>query len=497
MSLLSFLGISRSTALRSTQADTDRLAGYTRYKRAYRGFRSGLYDTNATTAQKSEAARKVRFNFNRPIVNLGAAFLAGKPVRWSIGKEGKEDKAATKAANDIWDRSGSDRAFLKAARCAGIYGEVVGLAVKDEQERARIEFVSPDICFPTFDGRDASRMVALDITWREENREGRQITRREFYTETGREVYEDDREVVEERQAWDALPAAWIRNLAVEGESYGISDLEGVVDLVEEYDHLCAKRGRALDYYATPTIVVKGHRPGSLNKDMRTILYLDKDADAFFLEWQGTAPDYEQQLTRIRNDLTEISQVPAVAFGRQDSGFSAISGIALKLLYGPLLAKTNDKRANQGPPLEYLMWLALQADGVTTDLESVNTVWPDPLPEDDQMKAEGEATAVREGLRSRLTAIGRLGAENPKQELQQIDAEQRVERLAELVDAGASLGAAAELAGFSEEEAETLLRSDFIEPDLDRRDLDGRDDAEEEADEEATLPPRRRAPARA
>ena len=403
-------------------ADDDRFRDYARYDRAYHGFRSRLpAGTSYTTAQYANfASQRNRRNFNRPIIHFGAAFLAAKPLEWKVA----DNEAAQEKAFDIWDRSGAERTFLDAARCCGIYGEVVGLATKDAEGRAQIEFKCPDIAFPTFKGSDAQELVELEIAWEEEDRQGRRVQYREFFTEAGRELFIDQAERPAETQAWDFLPVRWIRNSSVPGKSFGISDLVEAADLVDAYDHLCRRHEKMLDYYASPTIVFEGVDDSDINKTDSTMFFIPAGAKVYFLEWQGTPPDVELHLTRLRNDLSEVTQVPAVAFGRQDSGLSAISGIALKILYGPLLSKTNDKRGSWGPCLEYLMWLCLQAEGVNVPVEAVGVKWKDPLPEDFLALVEEETKAVEAGFHSTRTAMGRLGVEDIAQELKDIEAEQ-------------------------------------------------------------------------
>jgi hypothetical protein len=433
--------------------DHDRFQNYQKYLRAYRGesIRAPLGATSPTET------KGLRHNFNRPIIHLGADFLAAKPLKWRIDGD---DKVGTvgKAAFDVWDRSGSDRAFLEAATSAGIYGDVVGLAVMGEDGRPRIEFVAADIAFPTFSGNDNRKLEELEIAWEDEARDGRQVQHREFYGPDGRTVFQDGEEV--EFQPWERIPAVWIRNLALKGFPFGFSDLENVAELVEEYDHLATKRTRIVDYYAAPNIVAEGMSPGDVQKTVGTVFYPPAGSKMYFLEWTGNQPDVELQMTRLRNDISEVSEIPAVAFGRQDSGFSSISGVALRILYGPLLSKTNRKRANWAPALEYLMWLCLETAGHTVTLEAVNAVWQDPLPIDRKADAEAEKARADAGLTSVVGALERLGIEDPAGEAEAIERDLRWERLAKLASAknleGVPPAELALLVGFKEPEVTGL-----------------------------------------
>lgn len=423
-SLSNLLGLGRQQRSQdSLLPNEDRFQNYSRYLRAYRGYRSRLPGSpNTTAAQYTNASlQRVRFNFNRPVVNLGAVFLAGKPLQWTVD----EDAEATAEANAIWDRSGAERSFLKAARACGIYGDMVGLATLGQDGTPHIEFINPTICTPTFHGSDASQLRMLQIAWKEDDELGREVSYLETYTEAGREMRVNGEVDERQSQAWERIPARWIRNLSLEGHPFGISDLEDVADLADAYDHVCRKREQILDYYAAPSIIFEGVQKGNLEKDTNTVFYLPTGAKAYFLEWQGTPPDTEQHLTRIREAISETSQVPDVAFGKSGTGM-AESGVSLEIRFGPMLAKTDDKRANWGPDLEYLMWLCLQAAGHVVEPSAVNVSWPYPLPLDTKARAEEKRTEVDSGLKAHRTAMSEIGVEDPETELLRMATEKQI-----------------------------------------------------------------------
>ncbi|HEY3281408.1 MAG TPA: phage portal protein [Armatimonadota bacterium] len=423
MGWLQSLGFGRrrqSGSLEFQQQDTRRKAGYARCLRAYQGYSvRGTLGSSVPTETK-----RVAFNFSRPIANLGAAFLCGGALGWEVD----DDEAATATAEGIWDRSGSDRAMLEHALTAGIYGDAVLLATQGADGQPRVECIDPSLCLPTFDGADYSKLIGLEIAYEVTDRQGERILHREIYDETSLTVYDGDTEDTSRSLTYDVLPAAWVRNLSVPGSAYGLSDLDGILDLVEQYDHLCGKQTQIIDYYAGPTIVIQGvQKSDEIKKDMRTVLWLPgENADAHFLEWSGNVPAVEEQLTRIRNAIAEVSQVPAVAFGQADSGLSQISGVALRILYGPLLAKTAMKQANWGPALERVMWRALVTAGHDVPLEAVNVRWPCAVPEDVAALVADEVSLVTNKLKSRRTAMTTLGIENPGDELKRVVVEQKL-----------------------------------------------------------------------
>jgi len=427
---------------------SDRVMQYARYLRAYQGYSvRGVINTGLVQEWK-----RIKFNFIQPVVNLSAGWFAAKPIDWEIDG----DAEATREAYAIWDRSGSDRTLLESAICCGIYGDLVGIATRDADGRPAIEFVDPSIAEPTFDGSDYARLTALEIAYEAPDDANGVVVRREMWGPAGMEAYSGDTLV--SRCAYDRLPAAWIRNSSVKGVPFGISDVEPILDLVEEYDHLAAKQTRIVDYYAAPNIVFSGlQKSGApVERSVGTVFHLPADGKAYFLEWSGGAPDIDNQLTRIRNAIAEVSQVPAVAFGTVDSGISNISGVAIKILYGPLLSKTQRKQANWGPALEYLMWLCLRNAGYrSTPLSAVNVRFPSATPVDGQAAVAEASGRIAARLSSRRTEMKNQGVEDVDGELRRIVEEERMLQLATTgVDLATDANTAARVSrrgGFAEE----------------------------------------------
>jgi hypothetical protein len=412
----------RNDPIHNRRMRSERLYSYARYLRAYQGFSvRGVLDTNVLRDWK-----RLKFNFVQPVVNLSAGWLAAKPLDWAVAN----DPAASREACAIWNRSGSDCALLESALLCSIYGDIVGLATQDAQGKPMIEFVDPSICDPTFDGADYSSISALEIAYEQRSSDGDVETRREMWSARRMEAYLGDRllETIE----YDRLPAVWIRNSSIKGLPYGISDVEPVLELVEEYDHVASKQTRILDYYSAPNVVFSGIQKGAAQaeKSVGTVFYLPSDAKAYFLEWSGHTPDVESQLTRIRNAIAEVSQVPAVAFGNVDAGLNSLSGIAIKILYGPLLNKTHRKQANWRPALERLMWLCLRAAGHEVEQAAVSVHFPNATPIDGQAAVAESSGKIAARLSSRRTEMNNGGIEDPDAELLRIIIEEKMLQLA-------------------------------------------------------------------
>src|SRR5204863_7425901 len=89
---------------------------------------------------------------------------------------------------------------------------------------------------------------------------------------------------------------------------------------------------------------------------------------------------------KVKEALHEIARVPEVSVGKVDS-IGALSGVALEILYQPLMELTAVKQMTYGPLLEEVNRRALWIGGRGRDVE-VKNQWPALLPGD--LKLEGE-----------------------------------------------------------------------------------------------------------
>jgi hypothetical protein len=367
----------------SDYARTDRIAQYARFKRIYDGtlIREGQ--------GKIQEVKRLVFNYAQPIANVSASFLAGKPLSFEHSGGQTLDDAMTQEMAAIWQRSGGGNKFLQAALLAGVQGDC---ALKIElvpgsSNAYRLRWLDASICFPEFDPHDCERLTGFVIAYEVQLPQGGT----QAYIEVWRDgVVTTDidgeritTESYDESRWGGGPPFVWIPNQSLLSETYGRSDLRCLVDLIERFDHTASKQDQIIDYYAKPSIVFKGvQKPASSSFDSRigTAYFLADQADAYFLEWKGNAPAVGEDLERLRDAISEVSETPRIAFGKLDGGLSQLSGVALKVLYAPLIGKTLRKQTTYGPGLQRAMHIALAAQGMPVEPSALCVNWPDPLP---------------------------------------------------------------------------------------------------------------------
>lgn len=360
-------------------SQTEHLFG-TKRKQLYRLY-SGAYDGYIVRGRNSILPepqwKRLKWNLARPICDISAGWAAGPRVKWRV----KNDDALSAKADTIWKDSEGDSEFLIAALSASILGDMIVMAKTGDDGKSRIEFLDPHICYPEFDPHDYRKLLSLEIAYPAPD-----LLYRELWDVSGMTTYMDPQSAgMTVPHEYGMVPAAWIPNMGIKGQVFGDSDLHGCLDLIEEYDHASDKQGRIHDYHAAPTVVARGvnKKNAALEKGERTVWYIDQDpklCDISFLEWKGTPPSGDAHIERLRAAICEVSETPAIAFGRVDHGFSHTTGVAVKVLYGPLEDKTRRKRALWEPKLESVMCMALQSSGVDCMEEDVEIVWAESAP---------------------------------------------------------------------------------------------------------------------
>ena len=357
----------------SMLSGSNRSQRYALYRSAYDGYISRGLNSVLTRSQ----SKQLKFNLCRPICNLSAGWAAGPRVGWSV----VNDEALTKAAEDIWKRSEGDSEFLIAALSASILGDLCAMPKVAPGGAVTIEFIDPSICYPTFDPHDCRVLTSLTISYNADEEPYQEVWTAEGLTAyTGKQKHESFTP-----HNLNEVPAIWSPNLAIKGQQFGDSDLAAVLNLIIEYDHANDKQGQIIDRYAHPTILAVGvnKKDADLAKNLNTVWYIDKDPSEVkisYLEWQGTPIGTDAYIERLRSAISEIAEVPAIAFGQIDKGFSVATGVALKVLYGPLEDKTRRKRAIWEPRLEHCMAMALRAEGYDVKVEDVEVVWAESAP---------------------------------------------------------------------------------------------------------------------
>lgn len=364
--------------------------------------------------RKGEVNDNVRINYARLVVDAGVAHLFGDQVQVNAPADAPESVQGI--VDEIIRFNGAGMLFQRAGTSGAIGGTFYYRLIPQASGPPRITCVDPGSVDVEWEPSDFETVNAYTVTWLEED-EDRTVTRRQMIVRDG-----DAWRIVDQRGGEDGWlttgeepwPYSWppmghCQNLPSPHEVYGLSDLEpDVLHLCVSIDRTASNINRILRLYAHPRTwgrmvgdaVNMDANPGSL------IRLEHPQAELRTLEMQSDLGSSIEMFRRLVAALHETTRIPEVATGKLDSA-GQLSSLALRILYTPLIQKTESKRRTYGACIQEMMRRALalcgQPDNITVDL-----VWPELLPSDPAMERQVAMLDEQLGV-SKETILARLG----------------------------------------------------------------------------------------
>lgn len=416
-----------------TQAETERLEEMKKCWKAYRGdFAKPLKMKN-----KKQTDDNVIVNRCAPIVDKGVSFLFGQELKIEASDQefidglwGDDDDRMTLLSLLAMNGGICGQAFIKVIPASGgmKYPRLVVLDpmlvrivtawddytltlayiieypwVNDMQTRQVIARVDPD--------GDLYDSYQMDDTWTITNyvRKGQQGQ----WVQTG----------AREEWPYPFAPIFSCQNLPTPGDAWGSADLNcGLIGQNDSLNFVQSNLLRIIKYHAHPKTYARG-----LTKDQMTIgvdgviVLQAPDSLLANLEMQSDLSSSLQFAATLRSDMDEYSRVPAVALGRlADMPGGDVSGVAMKLMFQPLLEKTTQKRRLYGRLIRDVSRAALVLSGkIGVDAYEdypIQLHWQDMLPEDTMAVAQESLVLKQIGV-SDQTLLSRLGFD-PEEEME-------------------------------------------------------------------------------
>jgi hypothetical protein len=253
------------------------------------------------------------------------------------------------------------------------------------------------------------------------------------------------------------IPVVHIPNIPVPGSPWGLSDGHDIISLNRSYNEISTDVADIIAYHAAPVTVITGAKASNLEKGPRKIWGgLPKDARVENLEGGAEGLVGAMQfLESIKRAMHELMGIPETALG-QVQPISNTSGVALSILYQPLMNRATQKVAQYGRGLErinelILLHLALYergkdydvfaydpetdgpiVEGQTDVLDPADPItyqttakFQPPLPLDKLVLLNEIQMKMQMGLESKVGALRDIGEEFPEEKLAEIRQEMR------------------------------------------------------------------------
>lgn len=211
-------------------------------------------------------------------------------------------------------------------------------------------------------------------------------------------------------------PIFHCKNLPNPNEAYGTPDLTSdLIEMNKVLNFMLSNISRIIKYHGHPKTVITGIRSSAQIKTAPDeVLVLEApDSKAEILAAMENFNGLLSVVADLRSDMDEQSRVCAVALGRLESlPKGNISGVALQLLFQPLIEKTTIKRRLYGRHIRDITRAALVLGGqISADqwlTYQVDLHWQNLLPVDDLAAAQTAVLLQQIGV-SDSTVMQQLG----------------------------------------------------------------------------------------
>ena len=371
------------------------------------------------------------------IVDTGVDFLTGKTVRLEVLKGGTPNKDAQDCLDHCWGNDDRRMTTMsKLAQNGGIFGHIFARVVPPDEPRrpyCRVVVLDPAQLTVVTDQDDCDTVVAYMIDWQEAASPAlRQLTvgKRQIITRIDPDDDADDYyggtdpdsrwEIsnwmrgpnnawyeVGEPIAWDHpwAPVSDWQNLPLANMHWGQSDIPRNVQHLNSVLNLALSNVNVIGkHHSFPWLYASGVGLGAtieVGPGKLTQLQAP-EAKLQAVEAHGDLPGLLGFAEDLRSDMDEQTRVPGVATGRFKDLPKATSGVALQMLYGPLLSKTAHKQRLYAEGFAELSLRMLSlcgfGDGTGEDGWEVKVHWPSPLPNDDASTAQLALAAEQVGM---------------------------------------------------------------------------------------------------
>lgn len=352
----------------------------------------------------------------RIIVDKGRSALFGEDITFEVAADYPRAEDAQAFLDSVWKRNERSTLLQNWALAGGIAGHAY-LRLHLTADLPRITVVDPANVRAFWNPDDIAEVWRYRIEYVTADERDEPIARRQeiLRDEAGRWVIEDWVGNAE-RKGWRLLgsdvwpyefaPIVDNQNLPAPSSFYGLSDLEpSVLELVKGINRTVSNLQRILRYHAHPKTIAKGMSPDDLRVGVDDVLFIPDTGTLENLEMTSDLNSSMQFYERLMDALFETARIPQVARGKLDQA-GALSGVALRILYQPLLEQTSDKRRLYGDALEDLNERLLVIGGF--DEVEVTLHWPELVPTDPMADAN-TALALKDVGVSIDTLLARLG----------------------------------------------------------------------------------------
>ena len=389
------------------------------------------------TKNDPQGKDNITLNLARFVVNISAFFLFGKECTFEIDKQQKGDDAQSKRSpdeqwlDDCWKANKKKILLLDAAINGGVTGDVF-LRVKEPKLPGGLpriivlDSANLDVTWAPDDVEDVRKVVNQ---WNAPDPvSGKMFTYRQTFMPNAAQWHIEEAHSepnsakfsVDAEYEWPYLwcPVFHAKNLPNPNCYYGTADLEeDVLDANDDLNFTLSNTARIIRTHAHPKTWGKGFNAKQIDLSVDSLTIFDSpQAELKNLEMQTDLGSSREFSKDLKAAFHQITNVPEIAAGKLDS-IGQLSGLALQLLFGPLIRLTQTKQMPYEDLLETLSGCLLQMRPASRSTEyAISITWPEILPKDAATEAAAALAKQQAGV-SKATSLTEMGYD-PEEEAQ-------------------------------------------------------------------------------
>lgn len=418
---LSLTELMRLDVFRHHQDDLDpleleRLRDYDELELMYKGYH-WPYD-------RTDDEALVTVNLCETFVNKHAAFLAGNPWEYD-NEDGLVDAAALVILKEVWANNEKEITSYESAKNMGLFGDGFVLVDTDKDGQVKYRRYSPKYVFPVWHPEEDNVMLSARIEY-ETMIDKRKAEVRYDIDAVSIVKYVNNREVRRSSHDLGRVPLVHFKNGYKPGTWTGMSDIASVISLQKHLNDKLTDISDIIAYNAAPMVFVLGVVLEAFERGPdRLISGLPDNAKIQSIEFNGNLEGPKDYVKSIKRFMHQIAQCPEVAFGSVDElRFSNSSGLAIKLLYQPMLDVLKVKQFYFSRALKEIDTLTLMyekqrgkylvTDEMLESLQNIKRYYPSPLPQDELTVTNTAILKAEKGVTHMDAMYKELGVKNPQ-----------------------------------------------------------------------------------
>lgn len=380
-----------------------------------------------------QADDNVTLNYSRRVVDKGLSFLFGAGVEFELDAQ-DERTTEEEYLDTVWGTSEQKRRKLLDF---GLNGAVTGTPFWRIYEAEpgglpRIVALDPSLMDIITAADDIDDVRGFIVAWHSGDvwrRQRMDVQANGTWVITEEEAARSNTWRIIGETPWQYTfpPIFYAQNLPSPNEVWGVSDLEEA-DINDAINWTASNINRILRFHAHPKTIGTGFDAAKLQNTAVDQFWTvsETGAKVYNLEMKSDLGSAYMMLQALKETYSKVTGVPNLDPDKVNVG--ALSGFALRILYGDLLDKTMVKRVTYGATLSDVNAALLEMGGFAVETP-VNTIWKDPLPESVQESITALAQDRANGL-SLETYLERRG----------YDAEREMQRIADEKGRASTLG---------------------------------------------------------